>query len=69
MFKIESLTPLFYQVPNYPVNVCNLCRGQLIDPCNDCIDSNITVCKVINDNKCYYHEHCKKKMDDNKSTK
>lgn len=57
-FKLTNIMPIAFKMPNYPVKICLLCRGPLIEPCNNCTERGTDKCAVMEDNGSYYHTHC-----------
>lgn len=62
IFTMISFTPVGFKEINYPVQYCSLCRGQLTELCNFCLENktNKNCCEVIQDKNNYYHTHCHK---------
>ncbi len=46
VFKLINITPIGFNVPFYPQEICQLCRGPLIEVCVDCGEKNNDVCNV-----------------------
>jgi len=58
IFKLVKFCPVGFYAPNYPVAFCSLCRGKLTDVCSTCYENNCEICRVINNDDNYYHQHC-----------
>jgi len=59
VFKIKSITPIGFKVPDYPQPICLVCRADLLGVCIDCTERKQTICpinKALDEN--YYHLHC-----------
>lgn len=59
VFKLCELTPIGFKIPNYPSDICSVCRGKLLEVCEDCAEKNNERCDVmINSDNIIYHTHC-----------
>lgn len=68
VFKLRSITPIGFKIPDYPVTICSICRGLLLSVCDVCADSKNEICEVINSTpgnnstneqiSNIYHKHC-----------
>lgn len=60
IFTLKSFSPVGFKYPNYPVKICPICRGLLIDSCAECKINHrdIDKCVVINKDDVDYHRHC-----------
>lgn len=68
IFKLTSFSPIGFMKPNYPVKFCSLCRGYLVEVCNECLEKHHEVCEVINQENTYYHKHCYSLMNSTNKT-
>jgi len=58
IFKLTNFSPVGFKIFNYPVKICNICRGYLTDSCSNCIETGQDKCDVVKQESCYYHNHC-----------
>ena len=60
IFKLCSLTPIGFKVPNYPIEICLVCRGPLLSVCENCVEKKNEICHVIKNmtDANFYHSHC-----------
>lgn len=58
VFKLKNFSPICFIVPKYPVEHCQLCRGDLIEVCGDCASKSSIVCSVTEVDGHHYHAHC-----------
>lgn len=65
-FKLINFSPIGFKYPNYPVKICLLCRGSLIEVCNRCSEKGEEKCNVMNLDNAYYHQHCYNFINDTK---
>lgn len=60
IFKLCSLTPIGFKIPDYPTSICLMCRGPLLSVCDVCMDTKNENCEVIKNpvDENIYHKHC-----------
>jgi len=58
VFKLTNFAPVGFKVPNYPVKICLLCRGLLVEVCHNCMEKGDEKCSVTNQEGSYFHTHC-----------
>jgi hypothetical protein len=59
LFRLCNLTPVGYKVPNYPSEICLVCRAPLLGVCVSCDETHNEICSVAKaDGGNFYHEHC-----------
>jgi hypothetical protein len=58
IFKLCSLTPVGFRIPNYPAEICLICRAPLLGVCIDCQETKSEICPVKKSDSNFYHEHC-----------
>ena len=60
IFKLCSLTPIGFKVPDYPISICLVCRGPLLSVCVSCVEKKNEICPVIKNitDENFYHSHC-----------
>jgi len=58
IFKLTSFSPIGFKIPNYPVDMCLVCRGPLTEVCMDCSEKNKEECPVVLVEETHYHRHC-----------
>ncbi len=58
VFKLTKFCPIGFKLPNYPIDMCLLCRGKLTEICNTCQEKQCEVCPVVKKEEIDYHTHC-----------